>query len=113
MELKDFIKATLKDITESVKELQEEDSTGAKFNPRGVNSESKVTIKNGSGQTSISLVNVEFNVCLTESEQSETKSGIAVFFASISGGVSHKMGDNATSYNSIQFSIPLVLPETN
>lgn len=111
MELKEFIKSTIRDITESVSELQNEDTTGAKINPRGVSGVDKIFINTAAGGTHVSLINIEFNVSLTEGEKTDIKSGIGVFFGGVGVGLNAKNGNDSTSYTSIKFSIPLMLPE--
>lgn len=108
MELKDFIKESLRNIVDGVTEAQALiKEKGAEINP------SKVQFKeNGqynyfnSGKPHF----VEFDVGLTSIQKSGTSEGIGVFLGSISLGKKNDDGTEHTAVTRIKFSLPLVLP---
>lgn len=111
MELKEFIKAAISDITDAVHELQDELTNGTIVNP---------TIETGK-QGEAELVNNEvrmmerlnFDIAVTVSETTEldgkVKAGISVFGAKI-GAESTGKSENMSR---MTFSIPLLLPATH
>lgn len=108
MELKEFIKAAITDITEAVSELQESINNGAIINPtlpRRVNDKcieinNKVRV----------IENLNFDVAVTASEstgvEGGAKAGISIFGAKIGAGPNAKM----ENVSRLTFSIPIVLP---
>lgn len=108
MELKEFVKATIEDIKEAVKELQDEDRTNAVINPIGVNEGATVVIVNSQNRK-CRLVEIEFNVNLCETENCKDKRGIGVIFNGIELGRSKVEDINSASSTSIKFSIPILL----
>lgn len=111
MELKEFIKTAIADITNAVSELQEELSNGVIINP---------TLPNGDQGTNL-LVNDEFraieklnfNIAVTATETTElngnAKAGISVFGAKV-GAESTEKTENVSR---LTFSIPLIMPATH
>lgn len=106
MELKDFVKETLVQITEGVVEAGNVcKNKGAIINPLlSVNKESAMTPLNDS----VSMV--KFHVGLCESKDSSDKRRIGVFLANIGIGYSGSEGQKVDSITSIDFSIPIKLP---
>jgi len=106
MELKEFIKETLVQITEAVVESGEICSKkGANVNPLlSDNKEMAMT------QLNDSVSMVKFHVGLCESKDSLDKRRIGVFLANIGMGYSGNEGQKANSITSIDFSIPIKLP---
>lgn len=102
MELKDFVKETLVQITEGVVEAG---NVCKNINPLlSVNKESAMTPLNDS----VSMV--KFHVGLCESKDSSDKRRIGVFLANIGIGYSGSEGQKVDSITSIDFSIPIKLP---
>lgn len=111
MELKEFIKTAITDITEAVSELQEELKNGAILNP---------TLPQGEHGTHL-LVNNEirmmerlnFDIAVTATEATElngnAKAGISVFGAKVEAENAEKM----ENVSRLTFSIPLLLPATH
>lgn len=111
MELKEFIKAAISDITDAVHELQDELTNGTIVNP---------TIETGKQGEAV-LVNNEvrmmerlnFDIAVTVSETTETdgkvKAGISIFGAKL-GTESTGKSENVSR---MTFSIPLLLPATH
>lgn len=111
MELKEFIKTAISDITDAVHELQDELTNGTIVNP---------TIETGKQGEAV-LVNNEvrmmerlnFDIAVTVSETTEldgkVKAGISVFGAKL-GAESTGKSENMSR---MTFSIPLLLPATH
>ena len=109
MELKDFVKQALTEITLGVKEAQEECSkSGAIINPLYYTSNKAEHVKINGKFTKLTTIN--FNVAITSSEGSEDKKGLSVLFNIVSFGGSRTNNENIQNINSINFSIPLVMP---
>ena len=111
MELKDFIKTAITDITEAVSELQEELKNGTIVNPSIPNPIPNATVK-APDNVNINkrISNVDFDVALTVADtgtiESGGKVGIQIFSAKIGGeSISH-----TENVSRITFSIPIVLP---
>lgn len=107
MELQEFVKETLLQITKGVKEAQEEArSYGGVVNPRLVQDATNAQI-NGEYRPA---QNVEFEVGLTESSEDKTKKGIGVLLGGLKGGIDGSDSRTTSSVTKIRFTVPLVLP---
>lgn len=108
MELKEFIKTAITDITDAVSELQAELENGAIVNPALPHSISNGSIDVGSGNQPIQKV--EFDVALTTSEAASldgnAKGGIAIFAAKL--GTSQQA--QSQNVSRLTFTVPVVLP---
>lgn len=111
MELKEFIKAAITDITEAVSELQDELDNGAIVNPslpKPIEFKT-LTVNNEIRQ----IEQLSFDVAVTASEESgidgQAKVGISIFGAKIGSATSAKT-ENASR---ISFVIPVVFPTTH
>lgn len=107
MELQEFVKETLLEIVRGVKEAQDAvREYGATVNPRIVpNSESAQV----AGEYR-PVQNVDFEVGLTTSEESENKKGIGVALGMIKAGIDGNGGRSSSAATKIRFTVPLVLP---
>lgn len=119
MELKDFIKEVIRDITDAVKECQEELDNGAIISP--TNSTISEKIKSYNGDLKISYIDFEVAVTATSSveENGETKAGIevggSVFGINVAGKLKAKVKNEGNkqideNISKINFSIPVVYP---
>lgn len=111
MELKDFVKTTIADITNAVTELQAELKNGAIISPSIPQPIANSTIKDPDNENVNRRVScIDFDVALTVGEtgavESGGKVGIQILSAKI-GGESRNHMENASR---ITFSIPVVLP---
>ncbi len=114
MELKDFVRDTLTQLIDGVREAQKEAAEkGAFVAPdagRGVRSDSKphpgYTVLN----TGDLLTFVEFDVALTASDSKATKGGIGVLFGVVNLGSQGQSSSGSASLSRIKFQIPVVLP---
>ncbi len=112
MELKEFIKITLKEITLGVKEAQEETKeTGVIINPSGLlidgNGNKRLDVNGGRY-----VENVEINVAVTVSEAEGKKAGLGVVTGLFSGGMASSNDANSSTVSTIKLKIPVALPVT-
>lgn len=110
MELKDFIKAAITDITDAVSELQNELTNGAIINPPLSRGDHHNTIYDTEGDGFRPIEQLSFDVAVTVGETSgvdgHAKAGISIFGAKL-GATTSARTENASR---ISFSIPIVLP---
>lgn len=108
MELYEFIKSTLLQVTKGIKEAQEEvKEYGAIVNPRIVKESSHAEI-DGSYHT---LHEIQFEVGLTESTEDINKKGIGVLLGGFKIGFDGNDSKNISAVTNIKFTIPIVYPE--
>lgn len=116
MNLKDFIKETIIEISTAITECNKELSeNGTIVNPRDVLGENKKWL-NVYGYLSegerrlraIQLVN--FDVAVTATDRSGKKGGIGIAVASLGIGAQGKTEEENVSYSRLTFSIPVALP---
>lgn len=110
MELKDFIKTAVRDITEAVSELQTELDNGAIVNPTLPYPIALKTLDINDENRPIE--HLAFDVAVTAAEKYATdgsmKAGISIFGAKI-GTESNARTENVSR---LTFSIPIILPST-
>ena len=111
MELKEFIKTALADITDAVKELQQELQNGAIISPSMPAPIANTTVKDPQNDKIDRLISkIDFDVAITigSSDKMEGggKMGIQVFSAKIGGGNEA----HTENVSRMTFSIPVVLP---
>ena len=101
MELKEFVKNVIRDITDAVKESQEELKNGTIVSP---------TFSGSSVYMDNDISKVDFEVSVIASSTNETTGKIKVFSAWVGGGLESgkTMGNEHTSV--ISFSVPVILP---
>jgi len=110
MELKEFIKETLIQITEGIKEAQDATKeTGVIINPDklGIGAKGdKYIYPDGWRFTN----DIEINVAVSVNEKEGHKGGIGVVTGFFSGGASVSQNNENTNVSTIKFSIPVALP---
>lgn len=111
MELKEFVKTALTDITNAVSELQAELQNGAIVSPSMSNKISNVTVTDPANENCYRAISkIDFDVAITvggtDKVEAGGKAGIQIFSAKI-GGNSEEHTENVSR---ITFSIPVVLP---
>lgn len=122
MTLKDFVKAVLSDITNAIKESQQELDNGAIISP--TNSKYEEKIKSVSGDVKVSYIDFEVSVTTTSSVETNdiNKSGVEVKASVLGVGLGGKLGNKSTNegnklenenLSKIRFSIPIVYPVVN
>lgn len=111
MELKDFIKTAIIDITEAVSELQVELKNGAIINPTLPQGEHGKHLLVGNEVRMIERLN--FDIAVTATDKTElngnAKVGISVFGAKIGT----ENAEKTENVSRMTFSIPLLLPATH
>lgn len=108
MELKEFIKTALTDITNAVSELQGELTNGAIVSPSlPENGEKTIVIDN----KNVILTQVAFDVAIiaggTDTIKGGAKGGLHVFSAKVDGSNE----EHTENVSHVSFSIPIVLPQ--
>jgi hypothetical protein len=112
MELKDFIKETLVQITNGVVEAQDLiKDTGCYINPKGRYANG--TVDTDYGGVYRSIQNVKMSIAINVIENQQTKAGLGVVSAILTAGASTTNSDSNRVTNRIEFEIPISLPITN
>lgn len=111
MELKEFIKTAISDITGAVSELQNELGNGAIVSPSLPNPiANRTVIDPENDRINRPISKIDFDVAITVGDTSATgagvKAGIQIFSAKIGG----ENTTHAENVSRITFSIPVVLP---
>ena len=111
MELKEFIKTAITDITGAVSELQEELKNGAIVNPSLTQGEYGKSLVVDNEVRMMERLNFDIAVTATEATElnGNAKVGISVFGAKIGTGNAEK----TENVSRLTFSIPLLLPATH
>lgn len=109
MDLREFIKTTLIQITDGVLEAQKAVAEkGTNINPVNFGFQ-----KDGQWHNyfdSAMPQEIHFDVALTESDSAGAEGGIGVFLGGVGIGSKAKTGTQSSSQTRIQFSVPLILP---
>ena len=108
MELKEFIKTAIADITEAVSELQEELKNGTIVNPSLAQGEHGKSLVVDNEVRMMERLNFDIAVTATEATElnGNAKAGISVFGAKV--GAENK--ERTENVSRLTFSLPLVLP---
>lgn len=107
MELQEFVKETLLQITKGVKDAQEAAKEyGAVVNPK---------IMPGCESAQISgeyrpVQNISFEIGLTTASEDSSKKGIGVILGGLKAGYDANDGKKESAVTNIKFSIPLAFP---
>lgn len=111
MELKEFIKTAITDITEAVSELQEELKNGTIVNPSLTQGEHGKSLMVDNEVRMMERLNFDIAVTATEATElnGNAKAGISVFGAKV--GAENK--ERTENVSRLTFSLPLVLPTTH
>ena len=111
MELKEFIKTAITDITEAVSELQEELKNGTIVNPSLAQGEHGKSLVVDNEVRMMERLNFDIAVTATEATElnGNAKAGISVFGAKV--GAENK--ERTENVSRLTFSLPLVLPTTH
>lgn len=111
MELKDFIKTAITDITEAISELQSELDNRAIINPSISRGEYGKAILVDQGVAPIERLNFDVAVTATEASSIDgnAKAGISIFGAKV-GTESNAKTENVSR---LTFSVPIVFPATH
>ena len=107
MELKEFIKCVISEVTDAVRESQEEIKNGAVIVP---NEEIEGEIRTRSSRKYVSML--KFSIELQTSSSENSEKGIHVLSSIIGGKYDCKGNTEAGKSTRIEFSIPIVLPHS-
>lgn len=111
MELKDFIKTTIQDVTDAVRELQDNIKNGALVSPGNMKGR-KAAMHNKLDNEENS--NIDFELYVSEEENNSVdgsiKSKISVLPALFSAKAGTSSNDKILNASKIRFSIPLIYP---
>lgn len=111
MELKEFVKTAIQDITNAVSELQSELKNGSIVSPSMPSAIANSTVMDpDNGSINRKISNIDFDVALTVGDSGTIEScgkvGIQIFSAKIGG----ENKSHTEDVSRITFSIPVVLP---
>jgi hypothetical protein len=109
MDIKDFIKSTVTQISEAVKELNDELSNngeGTIVNPYNARDSKRPT----SSTSGANITDIAFDLNVVVESGTETSGKVGVFSSIVGVGISGKEGDLNKIINRIQFTIPVLLP---
>lgn len=112
MELKDFIKETLLQISEGVISAQEElKNSGCLINPLISSIVNGTTLINEGKQNERRQVqNIKMSIAISITENKGEKSGIGIVASVIKAGLSKDESEQNHTINRIDFEIPISLP---
>ena len=106
MELKEFIKGVVADVTNAIKECQDELGNGAIISP--TNGETEDDVDTDKGKLRIS--EIEFEVSVSVSSSNESGGKINVLSAIINGGMNCENNNSNENVSKVKFSIPIIYP---
>ena len=106
MELKDFIKNVISDISNAVSESQQELSNGTIIAPLNNRVSECVATKHGLFQVS----KIDFEVSVTTENKEGNNKGISIASAFIGGKYNNEEGKLDQNISNIRFSIPIIFP---
>ena len=107
MELKEFIKSTITQLSEAVYELNDElKDKGVVVNPCSVANSSFDTLDFGG----VIVSSVDFDLQVNTSEVKENSGKIGILASVVGIGASTKEGSNGNEASRIRFKLPVVLP---
>lgn len=111
MELKDFIKDTITDITDAVCELQAHLQNGAVVSPSYPNRIANATIIDPNNHKSNMLISkVNFDVAITAGSNDSTNGGGKIGIHVLSVGMEGNSEQHKENVSKITFSIPIAFP---
>lgn len=111
MELKDFIKTAISDITNAVSELQSELKNGAIVSPSMPNPISNLTVIDPENKKSNRQISkIDFDVAITVGTSDKVEAGGKVGIQIFSAKIGNDNEEHKENVSRITFSIPVVLP---
>ena len=108
MELKQFIKAVLKDITDAISESQRENKNGSYISPSSISIQTEDTVT--TGYIKSLLRDIEFDVCLTAEKSSDEKASTGIDIKILSASIASGEDSKSTVTQRVRFSIPVIYP---
>ena len=112
MELKEFVKDTILQICEGVKEAQKAGKEiGAVINPLMQSTEHNVVHDGGNlYHPHRQKTDIHFKAVLQQAESTKGKHGIGVMFANVTLGAAKDESQDLSSLTSVEFSVAVSLP---
>jgi hypothetical protein len=112
MELKEFIKDTLVQISKGIEEAKTELGQINKgitiINPDSIRGLTNVTLDNFQGKEAVKRIEeIEFDIAVIVEQKSEGKAGIGVLASIITAGASKSTGDINSETHRIKFKVPI------
>lgn len=109
MELKEFVTETLVQITQGVKDAQEQiKDTGALINP--MTYDSSGSIHSGIKSNCRNTQSIKMDIAVTVIENSGNKAGIGIVASVFKVGASSEQSDSNSTTSRIEFNVPISLP---
>ncbi len=106
MELKDFIKGVIRDVTDAVSESQKELSNGAVVSPMDINNDQKAYIMKG--EKYITVSDIDFDIAITVSAESDKGGNVGGSIRVLSASFGGKVAVTNEEVSRVKFSIPIV-----
>ena len=106
MELKEFIKGVLRDVTDAVSESQKELSNGAVVSPMDTNNDLKAYVMKGDKYRTVS--DIDFDIAVTVSAESDKGGNIGGSIRVLSASLGGKVAVTNEEVSRVKFSIPIV-----
>ena len=115
MNIQEFLKETLVQISKGIEEAQNElTDSGGRVNPALSTGQSTLQNKGGLVTKQGNLVyDVNFDIAISVSDETDTKAGAGIFVASIGVGVQTADSYSSSKVSRIQFKVPISYPEMN
>lgn len=115
MDLQQFIRETLVQITSGIEDASEElKNSSAVVNPRHVNVNHNEAANTYGWEAEDSMLRavqlIQFDVAVMATEGKENKGGIGISIGNVGIGAARKEDEGSSAHSRIQFSIPMVLP---
>lgn len=108
MELKCFIKNVISDITNAVKESQEELNNGAIVSPANIGGDKDYAKNKQGDKYHVSVI--DFEVAVSVSSESEMKAGIKGGIKVLSASISGNSTSGKEDTSKVSFRIPVIYP---
>ena len=109
MDIKDFVKSTVSQIGDAIRELNDESKDDQMVvNPYDVKRHNKDAVTTKSG--SITVTDILFDLYVSVESTSESGGKLGVFSGIFDAGVAEKTDDSNKSISRVQFSVPVIFP---
>ena len=112
MELDNFIEEVLTNIVSGIRGAQDKDNVGAFVVPGGDGGHDYAKSARFSNSARLKSTIVDFDIALTVEESGKTAGGGGLKVAGIGANVTGETSSKDTKVSRIQFSIPVLLPES-
>lgn len=111
MELKQYVKETLLQIIDGVKEAQEEAlEKGAIINPVNIRGGNAANEYININDNSVCVNNIDFEVEISTTDETNTSTGIGIYVAGLGLGTKNNDKGRNLATNKLAFSVPTTLP---